>query len=160
MSEKVQAIRATSLPDAVVSTFQEFETNRHRIQQQQYRPEKESAELGALATRTAEALVGQLGRGILDSEKKRDEQLLEIDAELERARDIPNRRSGQTDTEHVAVLVRRQIQEAQRAAALTLTAMDVATVSSSTNPDVVLEILETSLASAPSDAALRIRPRM
>src|SRR5688572_5931458 len=156
MVDVLETLRATGSPEAVTKTFEEFQANRQRILGEHYRSDKELAESLALSKRTAETLVGQLGRGILESEAQRDRELRELDAELERTRGIPGRRDGQTDTEHVAVLVRRQIQEQQRSQALTLAAMDLQSVTTSSDPDVILAILEDALMSSPPEAALKL----
>jgi hypothetical protein len=127
-----------------------------RIVDQQYTSTKTNEELVKAAQSTAQQLVVQFAKEVAAADADRDRRLRAVAAEERERIRMPTKGDLETEGEYHAKLLKRAVEESRRVADMTLRAADVQTIAIATSPEVIPDIVEDAIKSAPTEAVKRI----
>jgi len=144
-SSVLEAFSKIGIPDDFTAPLRSALVEEERVRGQQYRPEREQAELQRITEATARRLVEVHERLVADVEREKNAELGKVLAEQRARTALPLKSLGDTDTEHQTRLVAKLIEETRAAARLTAASTDVALIGMLDDPAALSDMLADAL---------------
>lgn len=143
MTEKILATLETIGTDpAFVGPLRAHLNADIEIERARFETSKKNEEKGALVDRTVDQLAGSILAKTAEIDKERDRELAKVWTEERKTRVIESQGTTETSAEYAARIARATTEATRQARRASLTAADVATISLTSDPAGILELVD------------------